>query len=88
MSNRELYNSFGRYMTANAVIGGAAAELKAEEICTVMKIDLMTPEELKMYHEEKEAEEREEELMENLGLAFRGVLIIGMLILMFYLSYQ
>lgn len=186
MSDRELYNSFGRYMAANAVIGGAAAELskinreqaaklaevrlfnshymteselaertgcsmmlygvddayeflwksllkeimhdtrnqkafkthlsdlieqrrkkyrpffdkikrempielaelKAEEICTVMKIDLMTPEELKKYHEEKDAKEREEEVMENLGLVFRGVLIIGMLILMFYLSCQ
>lgn len=27
MSDRDLYNSFGRYMVANAVLGGAAAEL-------------------------------------------------------------
>ena len=62
------------------------AELEPEEICTVLSIGLMTPEELKQYHDDKEAEERADNLMENIGIAFRAILIIGMLILMFSLS--
>ena len=62
------------------------AELKPEEICTVLNVDLMTPEGLKQYHEGLEAEERVQNLMENLGLAFRAILLLGMLILMFSLS--
>ena len=77
---RPFFDKIGREMPIEL------AELKPEEICTVLSVDLMTPEELKKYHEEKEAEERADNMMENIGLAFRAILIIGMLILMLYLS--
>lgn len=170
MSDRELYNSFGRHMTANAILGASAAELSKinreqaaklaearlfnshymaeseladktgyslmvygvdetyeflwksllkeiihdarnqkefkthlsdlieqrrkkyrpffEKIERDMPIELaeLKPEELKQYHDDKEAEERADNLMENIGIAFRAILIIGMLILMFSLS--
>ena len=77
---RPFFDKIGREMPIEL------AELKPEEICTVLSVDLTTPEELKKYHEEKEAEERADNMMENIGLAFRAILIIGMLILMLYLS--
>lgn len=63
-------------------------DVTAEEICSIMSVELMTKEQLKQYHDEKRAEEWADNLMENLGLAFRAVLIIGLLILMIYLSSQ
>ncbi len=77
---RPFFDKIGREMPAEL------AQLKAEEICTVMSVELMTPEQLKRYHEDKEAEEWAENLMEGVGLAFRIILIIGLLILMFCLS--
>ena len=63
-------------------------EMTAEEICSIMSVDLLTPEQLRRYHSEKEAEERADKVFENLGLAFRAILIIGLIILMMYLSAQ
>ena len=48
----------------------------------------MSPAELKQYHSEKEAEEWADKLVENLGIAFRAVLIIGLIVLMIFLSAQ
>lgn len=62
--------------------------MTAEDLCFVMSVKLMTPEELNDYHRRKADEEWAEKFMENLGLAFRAVLIIGLLILMAYLSAQ
>ena len=62
--------------------------MTAEDLCFVMSVKLMTPEELKTYHSRKADEEWAEKLLENLGLAFRAVLIIGMLILMICISAQ
>ena len=62
--------------------------MTAEDLCFIMSVKLMTPEELKAYHSRKADEEWAEKLLENLGLAFRAILIIGMLILMAYLSAQ
>lgn len=55
--------------------------MTAEEICSIMNIELLTPEQLRTYHNEKEAEERVDKVFENLGLAFRAALIIGLIIL-------
>ena len=63
-------------------------DVTAEEICSIMSVELMTKEQLKQYHDKMRAEEWADKLMENLGLAFRAVLIIGLLILMIYLSSQ
>ena len=63
-------------------------DMSAEGICSIMSVDLMTPAQLKQYHSEKEAREWADKLVENLGLAFRAVLIIGLVILMICLSSQ
>ena len=63
-------------------------DMSAEGICSIMSVDLMTPAQLKQYHSEKEAQEWADKLVENLGLAFRAVLIIGLVILMICLSSQ
>lgn len=62
--------------------------MTAEDLCVIMGVDLMTPQQLKEYHADKEAREQGEKLAENIGLFFRAVLIIGLLVLMVYLSAQ
>ena len=62
--------------------------LTAEELCSIMNVDLMTQEAVRQYHIEKKEQESAEKLAENLGLAFRVVLITGLVILMIYLSAQ
>ena len=63
-------------------------DMTAEDICSIMSVELMSPAELKQYHSEKEAEEWADKLVENLGIAFRAVLIIGLIVLMIFLSAQ
>lgn len=63
-------------------------DLTAEELCSVMSVELMTPEQLKQYHCEKTAEENAKKFAENAGLVFRGIIIIGLVALMIYLSTQ
>ena len=79
---KDKYRPF--YMTMPASID----DMTAEEICSIMSVELMAPAQLKQYHSEKEAQEWAEKLVENLGLAFRALLIIGLVILMIYLSSQ
>ena len=55
--------------------------MTAERICSVMGVELMTPKQLEMYHLDQQALEQGEKLAENVGLFFRAVLIIGLLIL-------
>lgn len=62
--------------------------MSAEELCSTMSVNLMTPEQLRQYHTEKKAKESAEQLSEDLGLIFRAVLIIGLVILMICLSAQ
>lgn len=62
--------------------------MTAEDLCLIMSVELMTPQQLKKYHEDMEAREQGEKLAENIGLFFRAVLIIGLLVLMVYLSAQ
>ena len=62
--------------------------MTAEEICLMMSVELMTPEQLMAYHRQKEEKESGERLAEDVGLVFRAILIIGMLILMICLSAQ
>ena len=62
--------------------------MTADDLCLIMSVELMTPQQLKKYHEDKEAREQGEKLAENIGLFFRAVLIIGLLVLMVYLSAQ
>ena len=57
--------------------------MTAERICSVMGVELMTPQQLEKYHRDKKSYERGEELAENVGLFFRAILIIGLLILIF-----
>ena len=57
--------------------------MTAERICSVMGVELMTPQRLEKYHRDKKSYERGEELAENVGLFFRAILIIGLLILIF-----
>ena len=82
----EKYRPF--YQKINMSIPTQIEEMTAEEICSIMSVDLLTPEQLRRYHSEKEAEERTDKVFENLGLAFRAILIIGLIILMMYLSTQ
>lgn len=63
-------------------------KLTAEEICSVMSVRLMTPEEVNKYHADKKAKEDAEKFSENVGLVFRAVLIIGLIVLMISLSAQ
>ena len=62
--------------------------MTAEDLCLIMSVELMTPHQLKKYHEDKEVREQGEKLAENIGLFFRAVLIIGLLVLIVYLSAQ
>ena len=62
--------------------------MTADDLCLIMSVELMTPQQLKKYHEDKEAREQGEKLAENIGLFFRAVLIIGLLILIVCLSAQ
>ena len=62
--------------------------MTAEDLCFVMSVELMTPEQLKEYHRQKEEKESGERLAENIGLAFRVVIITGLIILMICLSAQ
>ena len=62
--------------------------MTAEEICLMMSVELMTAEQLMAYHRQKEEKESGERLAEDVGLVFRAILIIGMLILMICLSAQ
>ena len=63
-------------------------DMTAEEICSIMSVELQTPEQLMKHHREKEDAEFSEKVVENLGLAFRAVLIIGLIVLMIFLSAQ
>lgn len=58
-------------------------ELTAEQICSIMSVNLMTPADLKKYHSEKKAKEQAEDISEAVGLFFRAIIIIGCLILIF-----
>lgn len=62
--------------------------MTAEDICFMMSVELMTPDQLNEYHRQKEQKERAENFAENVGLVFRAILIIGLIILMIYLSSQ
>ena len=62
--------------------------MTAEDLCFVMSVELMTAEQLKEYHRQKEEKESGERLAENIGLAFRVVIITGLIILMICLSAQ
>ena len=62
--------------------------MTADDLCLIMSVELMTPQQFKKYHEDKEAREQGEKLAENIGLFFRAVLIIGLLILIVCLSAQ
>ena len=62
--------------------------MTAEDLCFIMSVELLSPEQLKEYHRQKEEKESGERLAEDVGLVFRAILIIGMLILMIFLSAQ
>lgn len=62
--------------------------LTAEDLCAIMNVELMTPEALMQYHSEKKAQEDAEKFSENVGLVFRAILIIGLIVLMICLSAQ
>lgn len=80
---REKYRPF--YEKIAMKMPSYIAEMTAEEICLIMGVKLMTAEELKQYHSRKDDEERFRRFTENLGLAFRIVLITGLVILLTYL---
>ena len=62
--------------------------LTAEDLCSKMSVELLTQEQLNEYHREKKAQEDAEKISENIGLAFRVILITGLVILMICLSAQ
>lgn len=62
--------------------------LTAEGLCSIMSLELMTPDQLKQYHREKKAKEDAEKFSENVGLFFRAIIIIGLIVLMIFLSSQ
>ena len=83
---KEKYRPF--YQKIDMAMPATIVEMTAESICSIMGVDLMNPEHLNQYHSEKEAQEWADKLVENLGLAFRAVLIIGLVVLIIYLSSQ
>ena len=64
------------------------AQMTAEQICSIMSVELMSAEELNEYHSQREDAEWSRKFAENLGLAFRIILITGLIILMICLSAQ
>ena len=83
---KDKYRPF--YQKIDRTIPEMIENMTAEMLCSVMSVKLMTPEELKQYHIERKAQEEAEKFSENLGLVFRGVLIVGLVILIIYLSAQ
>ena len=79
---RPFYEKIGLHMPEDL------EKMTAEQICSFMSVELMSPGQLKKYHDEKEAAEWADKLVENIGLAFRAILIIGLFILIMYLLYQ
>ena len=74
---RPFYEKIGMEMPADL------ETMTAEDLCVIMGMDLMTPQQLEKYHSDQKAFEQGEKLVENIGLFFRAVLIIGLLILIF-----
>lgn len=85
-SRKEKYRPF--YEKIGIQMPEDLGTMTAEDICYAMSVELMTPEQLKEYHRQKEEKESGEKFAENVGLVFRAILIIGMLILMICLSAQ
>lgn len=77
MAYRPFYEKIGMEMPEDL------ETMTAEHICSVMGVELMTPQQLEKYHRDQLAYEQGEKLAENIGLFFRVVLIIGLLILIF-----
>ena len=77
MTYRPFYEKIGMKMPEDL------ETMTAEHICSVMGVELMTPQQLEKYHSDQKAFEQGEKLVENIGLFFRAVLIIGLLILIF-----
>lgn len=63
-------------------------EMTAEQLCHIMGVKLMSPEELAGYHNKRDKEISDKNFHETLGLIFRAVLIIGMIILAIVLSFS
>lgn len=63
-------------------------EMTAENLCTIMGVELLSPEALSEYHRKHDEEISNKEFSENVGLVFRAILIIGLIILMIVLSAQ
>ena len=78
-SRKDTYRPF--YEKIGIVMPEDLEAMTAERICTVMGVELMTPQQLDKYHSDQKAFEQGEKLAENIGLFFRAVLIIGLLIL-------
>ena len=76
------YEKIGMEMPENL------AHMTAEQISSIMSVELMSAEDLKEYHSQKEDDEWSKRFAENLGLAFRIILITGLIILMICLSVQ
>lgn len=83
---KEKYRPF--YQKIEMPMPSVIEDMTAEEICSIMSVNLLTPEQLWKHHKDKVAEEFAEKMLENLGLAFRIVLITGLIVLMIYLSAQ
>lgn len=83
---KDKYRPF--YQKIDRTIPEMIENMTAEMLCSIMSVKLMTPEELKQHHLEKKAQEEAEKFSENLGVVFRGILIIGLVILMICLSAQ
>ena len=80
-SRKDTYRPF--YEKIGMEIPEGLDAMTAEHICSIMGVELMTPQQLEKYHSDQKAFEQGEKLAENIGLFFRAVLIIGLLILIF-----
>lgn len=83
---KKKYRSF--YQKLDMPMPSVINAMTAEEICSIMSVELLTPEQLKKHYKDKKDAEYSEKIVENLGLVFRAILIIGLLVLMIYLSTQ
>lgn len=83
---REKYRPF--YEKIGHEIPASLNRITAEEVCALLGEGLMTYEQIKKYHKEKESQEKMDKFLENAGLVLRAVLIIGLLIFMAYMSAQ
>ncbi len=75
----EKYRPF--YAKINREMPEMLQDMTAEKICEIMGVELMSPSDLAEYYLQKDEEATSKKISENLGLAFRIIIIVGLIAL-------